>query len=309
MLVRLFLSLVFTVITPALFAADTPPPAGVTEIHDVEIGQGGDKVLHAEIAYPSQTSAALLPAVIRIHGGGWRFGTYKEKIAEWLAPHGYFVATIEYRLSTEAIWPAQIEDCKLAVRWLRANAAKYHVDPDRIGVWGSSAGGHLALCVGTMNNEPQFEGHGGYEGVSSRVKAVVDWCGPSDFTAGDPGIEKKLAKPPDYDSPGLVKLFGGTYKEKPDVWKEGSPIKYVTADDPPFLIVQGDKDLSVPHEQSEKMVAALKQAGVPVEFIMVHGGGHSMGAAPGDPPAQPGNQKLQAAVLAFFDQQLKQAAK
>ncbi len=133
----------------------------------------------------------------------------------------------------------------------------------------------------------------------------MDYCGPADFTAGDPGIEKKLASPPDYDSPGLVKLFGGPFKEKPEVWKQGSPVAYVTEDDPPFLIVHGDKDLSVPHKQSEKMAAALKQAGVPVEFITVKGGGHAMGAAPGDTPAEPGAKALQAAILAFLDQHLK----
>ena len=244
-----------------------------------------------------------MPAVIRIHGGGWRFGSHKEKIADWLAPHGYFVASVEYRLSTEALWPAQIEDCKLAVRWLRANAAKYRVDPDRIAVWGSSAGGHLAACVGTMGG--QFEGNGGYPDVSSKPQAVIDWCGPVDFTTGDPGVEKKLAKPPDYDSPGLVKLFGGTYKEKPEIWKQGSPIAYVSASTPPFLVIHGDKDQSVPHEQSEKFVAALKAAGVPVQFITVQGGGHSMGAAKGDPPATPGTKALQDAMLAFLEKSLR----
>lgn len=294
---------IFVLAACGIGAEAPPPPAGVTVLHDVEIGKGGDRTLHAEIAYPP--SAVPMPAVIRIHGGGWRFGSYKEKVAQWLAPHGYLVATVEYRLSGDATWPAQIEDCKLAVRWLRANAAIYHVDPDRIGVWGGSAGGHLAACVGAMGEQTQFEGHGGYEGVSSRVQAVVDFCGPADFTAGDPGVERKLAKPPNYDSPGLVKLLGGTYSEKPEIWKQASPIAYVTADDPPFLIVHGDKDESVPHEQSEKMVAALKKAGVPVEFITVKGGGHAMGAAPGDPPAQPGSKALQEAVLAFLNKYLK----
>lgn len=290
---------------PSSAKAEAPPPPGVTVLHDVEMGKGGDRTLHAEIAYPSRLPDAPMPAVIRIHGGGWRFGSYKEKIALGLATHGYFVATVEYRLSGDALWPAQIADCKLAVRWLRANAAKYHIDPDRIGVWGGSAGGHLAACVGTMGDQAQLEGHGGYEGVSSRVQAVVDYCGPADFTGGDPGIERKLAKAPDYDSPGLVKLFGGTFKQKSDIWKQGSPITYVTADDPPFLIVHGDKDLSVPHEQSEKMAAALKKAGVPVEFITVKGGGHAMGAAPGSPPAEPGTRALQDALLTFLDKYLK----
>ncbi len=134
------------------------PPAGVSLLQDVEMGKGGDRTLHAEIACPSALSAAPLPAVIRIHGGGWRLGSHKEKTARWLARHGYFVATVEYRLSGDAIWPAQIEDCKLAVRCLRANAVRYNINPDRIGVWGASAGGHLAACVGTMGDPGAIRG-------------------------------------------------------------------------------------------------------------------------------------------------------
>src|SRR6202012_4574115 len=101
--------------------------------------------------------------------------------------HGYFLASIEYRLRPKYKWPAQIEDCKLAVRWLRANAAKYHIDPDRIGCWGHSAGGHLVACMGTMD-DPKLEGTGGYPGVSSKVQAVADFDGVEDFTAYGSGL-------------------------------------------------------------------------------------------------------------------------
>ena len=287
--------------------ADAPPAASsasVTLLHDVEIGTGGGRTLHAEIAFPAKLPPKPMPAVIWIHGGGWRLGTHKKNTAQWLVDYGYFTASIEYRLSDEAKWPAQIEDCKLAVRWLRANAAKYHVDPDRIAVWGGSAGGHLVACLGTMD-DPRFEGQGGYPGVSSKVQAVVDYCGPVDFTKGGPGIQKNMAKAPDFESPGLIGLFGGSFKEKTALWKEGSPIAYVKPGDPPFLIVHGTKDQSVPYEQGEAMVAALKKAGVPVEFITVKGGGHGMRAAKGDPVATPSPDEIKASVAAFLDKYLK----
>jgi acetyl esterase/lipase len=258
-------------------------------------------MLHAEIAQPKEPTSQPRPAVLWIHGGGWSGGSHKQNAALLLAAKGYFTASVEYRLSGEAKWPAQIEDCKLAVRWLRANAKKYNIDPDRIGCWGSSAGGHLVACLGTMGDEKQFEGKGGYESVSSRVQAVVDYCGPADFTFSSTGIQGAAEK----DPPALLGLFGASYKENPELWKQGSPIVYVKSDDPPFLIVHGDKDKTVPHDQSERLVAALEKAKVSVDFITVKGGGHNMAAAQGEPPAEPDRNGLNAAVLAFFDKNLK----
>ena len=149
-----------------------PPPEGIVVLHDVVTGKGGTQDLHAEIAYP-RNAATPLAAVIYIHGGGWIGGSQRQSPIPELAKAGYFAASIEYRLSNAAKWPAQIQDCKLGVRWLRANATKYHVDPDRIGVWGASAGGHLVACLGTMADVKEYEGDGGYPGVSSAVQAVV----------------------------------------------------------------------------------------------------------------------------------------
>src|SRR5579871_3431475 len=160
-------------VTPRPFVA----PPGVELLHDVEIGRGGGRVLHAEIARPINPPPGPMPAIIAVHGGGWAGGTHEFNQAMFLATQGYFTASIEYRLSGEARWPAQIEDCKLGVRWLRANAAKYHIDPERIGCWGGSAGGHLVACLGVMD-DPRFEGRGGYPGVSSKVAAVVNFYGP-----------------------------------------------------------------------------------------------------------------------------------
>ena len=277
-------------------------PEGVEIIHDVEIGTGGGHALHAEIARPKEPPKSPMPAVLWIHGGGWSGGSHKGNRAMMLATHGYFTASVEYRLSGEAKWPAQIEDCKLAVRWLRANAAKYNVNPDRIGCWGSSAGGHLVAFLGVSGGKAEFEGKGGHEGVSSRVQAVVDYCGPADMTEGSLGIQ---GAKDERESPALLGLVGAPFKEKPDIWKQISPIVYVSSDDAPILIVHGDKDTTVPILHSERFEAALKKVGVPVEFIRVKGGGHGLKESSGEPPAEPDSRALDAAVIAFFDKHLK----
>jgi len=276
-------------------------PAGVELIHDVEIGKGGDRMLQAEIARPKEPAATPMPAVLWIHGGGWSGGSHRGNGALLLATKGYFTASIEYRLSGEAKWPAQIEDCKLGVRWLRANAAKYNVNPNRIGCWGSSAGGHLVACLGTMD-DARFEGRGGYEGVSSRVQAVVDYCGPADMTQGSAGVQGAKEN---NDSKALLGLFGTPFKAKPEAWKDGSPIVYAKPGNPPFLIVHGDADKTVPFAHSERLAGALKKAGVPVQLLRVKGGGHGMMAAKDAPPAEPDPQAIRDAVTAFFDKHLK----
>jgi acetyl esterase/lipase len=290
-----------TTLRPPTQPANQAPP-NVEVIHDVDIGTGGGRTLHAEIARPKNPPATLMPAVIWIHGGGWAGGSYKSNDAFILATKGYFTASIEYRLSGEAKWPAQIEDCKLGVRWLRANAVKYNVNPDRIGCWGSSAGGHLVACLGTMD-DPKFEGTGGHPGVSSRVQAVCDFSGPTDFSAGSAGIQRTTGKK---DAPALLGLFGAPFRENPELWKDGSPVLYVKPGDPPFLIVHGDKDKTVPITQSENLLMALKKAEVSVEMLIVKGGGHGLNAAHGDPPVEPDRKAINEAVAAFFDEHLKQ---
>jgi acetyl esterase/lipase len=209
-----------------------------------------------------------------------------------LANHGYLVLSVEYRFVNEAIWPAQIEDCKLAVRWLRANAAKYQVNPDRIGCWGTSSGGHLAALMGVTGDKPELEGKGGSAGFSSAVQAVVDFCGPTDFK-GRSDVTRKMA--------------GGTYEEKPDVFKQMSPLDNVNPKACPYLIVNGEKDTTVPVFHAELMTAALKKVNVPVELIIVKNAGHGyvFVAPSGGPPAQPSPAEVDAAVLKFLDANLK----
>jgi acetyl esterase/lipase len=291
---------------PGLGAAENPrqkfrPPPGQELLSEVVFGTGGGRELHAEILRPKEPPKEPMPAVLLIHGGGWAGGTHYN-YAPWLVEKGYFTASIEYRLSGEAKWPAQIEDCKLAVRWLRANAAKYHVNPDRIGVMGHSAGGHLVACLGTLGGAKDLEGQGGYEGVSSCVQAVVDQCGPAEFTPeAMPAVGMNRA-----DHPGLIKLFGGGYAEKTDAWRQASPALHVDARTPPFLIIHGENDRLVPIAQSERLAAALKKSGTPVELVRVKNAGHGLRSEkPGDPPAEPDPKAQQAAIIAFFDKQLK----
>jgi acetyl esterase/lipase len=277
------------------------PPADVEVLEDVVFGTVNGKELHVDIARPKQTPAEPMPAVLLIHGGGWAGGTHKGYAPMWLAQHGYFTASVEYRLSGEAPWPAQIEDCKLAVRWLRANADKYHVNPNRIGCMGHSAGGHLVACLGVLGDDKALD-VGGYPGVSSRVEAVVDEAGPVDFTPeGRPTVGTDTK-----DNPGLIKLFGGSFAEKPDAWRQASAALHVSADTPPFLILHGANDHLVPIAQAERMLAALKAAGIPAQFIPVKNAGHGLRPEKsGDPAADPDPEAQHAAILAFFDQHLK----
>ena len=278
------------------------PPADVEVLEDVVFGTVDGRELHVDIARPRQLPAGPMPAVLLIHGGGWAGGTHKGYAPTWLAQHGYFTASVEYRLSGDAPWPAQIEDCKLAVRWLRANAEKYHVNPHRIGCMGHSAGGHLVACLGTLGADKSLDNAGGYQGIDSRVQAVVDEAGPVDFTpAGRPTLGTEMK-----DHPGLVKLLGGGFAEKTDAWRQASAALHVSADTPPFLILHGENDHLVPISQAERMVAALKSAGIPVELVRVKNAGHGLRPdKPGDPAADPDPEAQHAAILAFFDRQLK----
>ena len=215
---------------------------------------------------------APAPLVVYIHGGAFRAGDKAEHPPlEYLA-EGYALAAINYRLSQHALFPAQIEDCKAAVRWLRAHAKEYGLDPRRVAVGGSSAGGHLAAMVGTAHHVKAFD-VGEHLDVSSRVQAVLDYFGPTDF------LQMDAHRPPGgmvHDTPDSPEsqLVGGPIQENPDRVARANPITYITAGAPPFLIVHGDRDPLVPHHQSVLLATALEKAGVPVTFYTVEGGGH-----------------------------------
>ncbi len=208
-----------------------------------------------------------LPLVAFIHGGGWRMGDKGNayRVLGPLVESGKYVcASIGYRLTDEATWPAQIHDCKAAIRWLRGNAEKYNIDPDRIGVIGPSAGGHLVAMLGTSGDVAELEGTlGDFAKMSSRVQCVVDEYGPTDLMVIRSGAEGPVAK-----------LLGGPIDEKKEAARSASPVSFVSRDDPPFLIIHGTKDPLVRFHQSELLQEALQKAGVEASLIPVTDGGH-----------------------------------
>lgn len=177
---------------------------------------------------------------------------------------GYIVSSIDYRLSQDAKFPAQIEDCRAAIRWLRVHAAEYSIDPHRIVAWGDSAGGHLASLLGTAGDECEWEQR--LPSVSSRVQAVIDWYGRADLTRVSTDLS--LA-----DSPSAM-LLGGCGTDVAELAKKASPILHVSKDDPPFLIMHGSRDALVPLRQSQAFLRALKEAGVDSRLVVLEGAGH-----------------------------------
>lgn len=219
------------------------------------------------------------PAVVWIHGGGWSGGVKTENraknICTTLADAGYVAVSVEYRLGDGA-WPTNLHDCKNGVRFLRANAAKYGIDPERIAVAGGSAGGHLALMVGFTGDNPEFEPTGAatpYPGVSSRVRAVINMYGIANMltrqevaTDGTPTGKFRTVGP--------AKVFGASDPAAP-VYRAASPVTHVTKDTPPVLILHGNLDTTVDRDQSHELARVLKQHGVPHELVMVEGAGHT----------------------------------
>jgi acetyl esterase/lipase len=232
---------------------------------DVVYGTGGGENLLLDLAMPKGLTQPVA-GVIWIHGGAWKGGSKNEfeKLIRDSARAGYVAISINYRLAPKHLFPAQVEDCKCAVRWLRANAAKLQVDPNRIGVVGASAGAHLAMMLGAMDSADGLEGEGGSPEMSSRVQAVVSYAGPTDLTMEFPALSK-----------GLVATFlGGPQIEKQDAARRASPVTYVNAGDPPMLLIQGTKDPLVSHDQAIRMVESLTKAGVPGRVELMIGEGH-----------------------------------
>jgi acetyl esterase/lipase len=250
-------------------AVNIPIPDTVEEVPDIEYGTGGERKLHLDLYLPKGRTQAT-PAILFIHGGAWKGGKrgdmkfYCVKFAE----KGYVTATVTYRLTGEAPFPAAVHDVKCAVRWLHANAARYQVDPKRIAVSGNSAGGHLAMMIG-YSDDPALEGTGGNNGLSSRVCAVVNFYGPTDLTTD---FAKKQ---------GVVEEFmgGKTFAEAPDTYKQASPLFHLTQDDPPTLIFHGTIDSTVPIVQADKLSEKLKELGIDYLYERYEGWPHVMDLA------------------------------
>lgn len=248
--------------------------------------------------YRPEKPAGALPVVVWTFGGAFRADNRlsQARNATWLATKGYAVAIISYRLSGEAIFPGAVHDVKAAVRWLRANAARYGLNKDRFGAWGESSGGYMAIMLGVSGGVEYLEGDLGNPKESSRVQAVVDFFGPTDFLKMDAAALPGGMKHDPPDSPESL-FIGGPIQENKDKVARANPITYVTRDVPPFLILHGDRDPLVPCNQSELLFDALKKAGADVTFHRLVGAGH------GGP--QFSKPVVRAMVLAFFDQHLK----
>ena len=282
------------VMTGVAFAA---PPTVKTDIAYVP---DGDKAQTLDIFMPAEAPAKPLPLIVWIHGGGWAGGSKKGGPMEQVVAAGYIAASVEYRFSQKALFPAQIQDCQAAIRFLRANAKQYHIDPDHVGVWGASAGGHLVALLGTSGGKNAFPMIGGNEKESDRVQAVCDLFGPADFAtvvkqAGEQTAAKSVFKFDGTDP--YTKLIGEKNLDNAAKTKAVSPVTYVTKDNPPFFIIHGTRDTLVPYAQSEQLEAALKQAGVDVTLQRISGAGH------GGP--QFGSPALIVLVKTFFDKHLK----
>ena len=242
-----------------------------------DVAYGDDRefqTLDLKLPAPSEKP---VPLVVWIHGGGWKSGDKRSPHPmRGLGDKGFAVASINYRLSTVAAYPAQLDDCRAAIRFLRDKAAEYRIDPDRIGIWGGSAGGHLAAMVGVTSDDDEN---------SLRVQAVCDWCGPVDLVRAvsdapkDSPIEIgellwQLVLGPNADNQRLRKSLD--LQRRIRLLEAASPIRFITGQEPPFLVVHGDADTTVPIVQSRRFVAALKTAGVNVTFEEVPGAGHRL---------------------------------
>ncbi len=273
------------------------PKGDVVISRNIEYARVGEKRLLLDIAVPKNVQRP--PLVVWVHGGGWRKGSKGNGgRIRGLVAQGFAIASINYRLSGEAQFPAQIHDCKAAIRWLRAHAKKYGYDAKRIGAAGSSAGGHLVALLATSGGVAELEGEvGGNVDRSSRVQAVCDLWGPTDFLQLDahaiPGgrLVHNAANSPE------AQLIGGPIQENKEKVARANPITYVDHTDPPLLIIHGEQDAVVPVHQSELLVKACQRAGVPVQYHALAGEGHG---AKGFPP-----EKMNALILAFFQKHLQ----
>ena len=291
-MIRIVISLLLS-ITPLL--AHRPLPPGVTVKKDIAYVENGHARQKLDLYFPTNSTKNALPMVIYIHGGAWLEGSKEQCPALDLLNHGFAVASINYRLSQHALFPAQIEDCKAAVRFIRAHAKEWGIDPKKVGVCGTSAGGHLVAMLGTACEDKQFE-VGAHLDQSSRPTCVCNFFGVSDLTTihqqSDPQqsvIQHQLPTSPE------SKLIGGTVADQPEQARAASPVFYVSKNDVPMLLLHGTKDRLVPYAQSVQLHEALKKAGVASELHTVEGAGHGDGF--GKPE--------QEAALQFFQKYLQ----
>ena len=288
-------------------AAPTPAPkpefaipADVELTKDIAYSLDGHEKHKLDILRLKNLPKEPMPVIVWIHGGGFRGGSKTSGYSRLMrfVQRGYLGATIDYRFSSEIKFPAQLQDCKCAIRFLRAKAKEYNLDPDHIGVWGGSAGGNLVAMLGTTGGVKEFEGKGGWEDQSSRVQAVCDYFGMTDFMAiyelvkQGKATERFMLMDGKDSASGLL---GGKFWENPELARKASPTTYASKDDPPFYIFHGDQDPLTNYSQGELLNQKLREAGAESDFYLIKGGKH------GWPPRADVDDK----VDAFFDKHLK----
>ena len=289
---RRLLSMAFALTTTGVFAQTPTPfqaPSGVIHVANIEYSNVGGK-MEMDILRPQNQTAAS-PAVLFIHGGGFRAGNRQSylALAAKLAQRGYVTATASYRLAPRNQFPSGLEDAKAAVRFLRANAAKYGIDPNKIGAWGGSAGGHLVLMLGLTGDVAEFEGTGPNREFSSRVQCVINYYGPTDFTQS---YQKSV------DAAQVLPLWlGGHLDQNRKIHQKASPINWVTPSAAPTISIHGTKDAFVGYEHSIAITERLLNAGVDAEMETISGAGHGFRGADAD--------KAEVVAVAFLDKQLK----
>ena len=288
-LVGLVTALGFTTASVKVNAAPPVPDTVIWE-EGIEYSNPADEHLQLNLARPKSGNGPL-PAVLCIHGGGFRAGKREsyDVLCVKLAERGYVAATMTYRLAPKHPFPAAVHDTKAAVRWLRANARKYNINPAKIGVTGGSAGGHLAQFLGVTAGVPQFEGTGGNPDQSSAVTCVVNVYGPSDFT-------KSYGKSVDAHEV-LPLWFGGNLETKRDLHIQASPLYWVTPNAAPTLCIHGTEDKYVAHEQAVWLVDKLKAATVEADLLTLERAGHGFKGAD--------FEKAEKALFEYFDKKLK----
>jgi len=259
----------------ALFslAAIRIPKASAEEPHhsvhrDIVYVEVDGRKLALDLYLPGKQTG---PLIVWVHGGAWRGGSKSDMSLGHLMVQGFPVASVDYRLSPEAQFPAQAHDIKAAIRFLRSKGSELGVNADRIVISGASAGGHLAQLIGVSNGNKELEGSLGVTGVSSDVQAIVSFFGMSDFMTI---LEQSTDHGRSVRVPALQLLLGGQPTEKPDLAKLASPVFHVNAKSPPLLLIHGDEDPQAPYQQSQEMEAAYQKAAARVQFETIHGGGH-----------------------------------
>jgi acetyl esterase/lipase len=286
---RIAAILILGLVTANARAAEDPKP---TTERDIVYSKAGTAELKLDMARPGQGEGPF-PAVLVIHGGAWRGGNKNDVSPVLLefARHGYVAVSPQYRFCPKEVFPAQLHDVKTAVRWIKMNATKYGIDSDRIGAMGFSAGGHLALMLGVTGPSDGLDGDTPVGTPDVRIKAVVNYFGPTDLGAKDiPDISKPLVKD----------FLGASAEEKPELAAKASPRTYISKDDAPILTFQGTKDPLVPFTQAIELAEAMSAAGVPGRVELLVGAQHGWGGAE--------MEHTRDQSFRFFDQYLKTGA-